>query len=203
MKPHYETEHGSLYHGNALDVLKSMTDESVQCCVTSPPYWGLRDYGVDGQLGLEKTPEEYIEKMVEIFREVRRVIRDDGCMFLNLGDSYASSGTGNNGNEGYDDGRANRTKRLGGNSVPGLKPKDLCGIPWRVALALQADGWYLRSAMPWVKRSAMPESCTDRPASALEYMFLRFSSSKTFQWLGWKCRTLFVSWKGGTKARER
>ena len=114
--------------GNAPDVLMELPDKSINCCVTSPPYWGLRDYGVEGQLGLEKTPEEYVQKMVEVFGEVRRVLRDDGTLFLNLGDTYAAGGLG----------------------PMGFKPKDLVGIPWRVAFALQADGWYLRQDIIWL-----------------------------------------------------
>jgi len=133
-----------------------------------------------GSLGLEPDPDLFISHLVQVFREVRRVLHPSGVCFVNLGDSYASSGTGNDGNEGYNDGRTNRTKRLGGRSVSGLKPKDLCMIPARVALSLQADGWWLRSAMPWVKRSAMPESVTDRPASALEYVYMFTKSSKYF-----------------------
>lgn len=151
--------------GNAPDVLKELPDRSINCCVTSPPYWGLRDYGVEGQLGLEKTPEEYVQKMVDLFREVRRVLRDDGTLWLNLGDSYASSGgiaqphrdgrrgigkiRGTRGTQGYSAAGGGFTKPSAINS--GLKPKDLVGIPWRVALALQADGWYLRSDIIWSK----------------------------------------------------
>lgn len=136
---------------------------------------------IDQQLGLEATPELYIERMVEVFREVRRILRDDGCLFLNLGDNYAaSSGSGTQGATGQ---RANRRFTAEGNAArlgPGLKPKDLCMMPSRLALALQADGWWIRSMMPWVKRSAMPESCTDRPTSAIEYVFLLTSSAHYF-----------------------
>lgn len=126
--------------GDALTRLKGLPGESVQCCVTSPPYWGLRDYGVNGQLGLEKTPEEYVSHMVEVFREVRRVLRKDGTLWIVLGDSYSA--------------------------------KRLVGIPWRIALALQVDGWYLRSDIIWNKPNPMPESVTDRPTKAHEYIFL-------------------------------
>jgi len=214
---------------NALNI--PLKDESVQCVICSPPYWGLRDYGtatweggengcdhtfsrrnhtgekqgtsegtsrdsfaglincrkcgakrIDNQLGLEKTPEEFVENCVKWAREVWRVLRNDGTFWLNLGDSYNGSG-GDHKPDGKNDAsfqtgliRGTQAKR-----ISSLKPKDLCGIPWKVAFALQADGWWLRSAMPWVKRSSMPESCTDRPASALEYMFLfakgQYSSS--------------------------
>ena len=145
--------------GDALGVLKTLPDGCVHCCVTSPPYWGLRDYGVDGQLGLEETPEEYVEKIVEVFREVRRVLRDDGTLWLNLGDSYANAGAGSWGSSdkstlttGSKHGAWAPGKTVG--VVPkrdcsGLKPKDLVGIPWRVAFALQADGWWLRSDIIW------------------------------------------------------
>lgn len=141
----------AIIQGDALECLARMTSASVQCCVTSPPYWGLRDYGVAGQLGLEKTPEEYVAKMVAVFREVRRVLRDDGVLFLNLGDSYAASGMGGNPEESeYRKQATNAGSLIHGRKAPaGLKPKDLCGIPWRVAFALQADGWYLRQDIIW------------------------------------------------------
>src|SRR5215831_9221699 len=170
--------------GDALDKLRELPSESVHCCVTSPPYWGLRDYSTNGQLGLEKTPEEYIAKMVEVFREVRRVLRKDGTLWLNMGDSYAS---GNGQMTGYND--PNWIKATGGacNGGPrvkagdsGLKPKDLCGIPWRLALALQADGWYLRCDIIWAKPNPMPESVTDRPTKAHEYIFLLTKSQRYF-----------------------
>ena len=135
-------------NGDALATLQGLEPSSVQCCVTSPPYWGLRDYGVDGQFGLEPTPEEYVERMVEVFREVRRVLRDDGTLWLNLGDSFHN--------------------------------KQLAGIPWRVAFALQADGWYLRSDIIWHKPNPMPESVTDRPTKSHEYLFLMTKSARYF-----------------------
>ena len=167
--------------GDALSVLKTMPAQSINTCVTSPPYWGLRDYGVDGQLGLEPTPEEYVANLVEVFREVRRVLRDDGTLWLNLGDTYAGSW----GSASHDiNGKARRT---GTNRRPptsykqkGLKPKDLVGIPWRVAFALQADGWYLRSDIIWHKPNPMPESVTDRPTKAHEYIFLLSKSQKYY-----------------------
>ena len=140
----------------------------MRCCVTSPPYWGLRDYGVAGQLGLEKTPEEYVAKMVAVFREVRRVLAEDGTLWLNLGDSYAA-------NRSYQvtDSKHIPVGNTTASSVPdGLKSKDLVGIPWRVAFALQADGWYLRSDIIWAKPNPMPESVTDRPTKSHEYLFL-------------------------------
>ena len=163
--------------GDCLERLREMPAGSVQTCVTSPPYWGLRDYGDEGQLGLESTPEQYVANLVEVFREVRRVLRNDGTVWLNLGDSYAGSPhwTGNTGRN-----RPTITDAAMGGTPPerrvlagdGLKPKDLVGIPWRVAFALQADGWYLRSDIIWSKPNPMPESVTDRPTKAHEYLFL-------------------------------
>jgi len=161
-----------VHQGDCLEVLRTLPDESIHCCVTSPPYWGLRDYGVDGQLGLESTPEEYVAKMVEVFREVKRVLRKDGNCWLNLGDSYC--GTGNKGDYKdlkYKEGRNGQAVALN-HKIEGLKPKDLIGIPWRVAFALQADGWYLRQDIIWHKPNPMPESVTDRCTKAHEYIFL-------------------------------
>ena len=232
-----------IIQGNSLDVLKTLDSESVHCCVTSPPYWGLRDYGtakweggdsecshkfatggykstglnckrdennwkaidsksgqtwqqykdicpkcgairVDGQLGLEKSPEEYVAKMVEVFREVRRVLRRDGTLWLNLGDSYFSDTKGSGGpcvlkgaGKAMTEARYQETRKYNRN---GLKPKDLIGIPWRVAFALQADGWYLRQDIIWHKPNPMPESVTDRCTKAHEYIFLLTKSARYF-----------------------
>lgn len=171
--------------GNCLDVLKTLDDCSIQTCITSPPYWGLRDYGVGGQLGLEKTPNEYVAKMVEVFREVRRVLRNDGTLWLNLGDSYAGSGKGawDNKNGGQKevyipDPNGPQSKIA---KVPdGLKSKDLVGIPWRVAFALQADGWYLRQDIIWHKPNPMPESVRDRCTKSHEYIFLLSKSERYY-----------------------
>jgi len=161
-----------ILQGDSLEVLQDLPDGFVNTCVTSPPYWGLRDYGVDGQLGAEPSPEEYIERMVAIFREVRRVLRDDGTLWLNLGDSYVGTGhKGQHRDPKYAQGRNGQARALN-NKVDGLKPKNLVGIPWRVAFALQADGWYLRSDIIWHKPNAMPESVKDRPTKAHEYIFL-------------------------------
>jgi DNA modification methylase len=155
---------------------------SVQCVVTSPPYWGLRDYGVAGQLGLEPTPEAHVAAMVDVFRAVRRVLRDDGTLWLNLGDSYANTGPGSWGSSdkstlttGSRHGAWAPGKTVGTTprrELGGLKPKDLVGMPWRLAFALQADGWYLRADIIWAKPNPMPESVTDRPTKAHEYVFL-------------------------------
>jgi len=160
-----------LYNGDALTILKDMPSESISCCVTSPPYWGLRDYGVDGQLGLEQTPEEYVANMVGVFGEVKRVLRKDGTLWLNLGDSYMSNPSCDIGDPKNMDGRK-RMDNPNRHNIAGLKAKDLVGIPWRVAFALQADGWYLRSDIIWAKPNPMPESVTDRPTKAHEYIFL-------------------------------
>jgi len=178
LDPIIHDTHFTLHNGDAVTVLNGLPKRSVDCCVTSPPYWGLRDYGVDGQLGLEATPDEYVAGMVAVFRGVRRVLRDDGTLWLNLGDSYHGGGYANHGingeawlqEHGGDRRRSRQQDRI--NANPGLKPKDLVGIPWRVAFALQADGWYLRSDIIWSKPNPMPESVTDRPTKAHEYVFL-------------------------------
>jgi len=175
MKEALNIPQGRVFHGNILDGIP-IPDKSVHCCVTSPPYWGLRDYGVDGQLGLEPTPEAYVENMVKVFREVWSVLRDDGTVWLNLGDSYGNPSAGRNDGNHMADGRpggmsfkALGTAKHTGNTV---KPKDLAGIPWRTAFALQADGWYLRQDIIWHKPNPMPESVKDRCTKAHEYIFL-------------------------------
>jgi DNA modification methylase len=166
--------------GDALSELRKLPDASVHCCVTSPPYCGLRNYGMAGQVGLEKTPQEYVSRMVEIFEEVRRVLRPDGSLWLNLGDSYA-----NNSQSGGGDPTIG-TRNLGGTRQPKLgvpprlKPKDLIGIPWLVAFALQAAGWYLRCDIIWFKPNPMPESVTDRPTKSHEYIFLLTKNARYF-----------------------
>lgn len=232
----------TLLHGDALTQLKTLETESVQTCVTSPPYWGLRDYGtgqwiggesecehrvrenhnaagtstlqggkktvhhaqegfreecprcgairVDVQIGLEKTPEAYAAALVDVFREVKRVLRSDGTLWLNLGDSYAASGKGGNPEHSQwsgfvgSAGRESSAKTNGSNGRPkpplGMKPKDLVGIPWMVAFALRADGWYLRSDIIWSKPNPMPESVTDRPTKSHEYIFLLAKSQKYY-----------------------
>jgi DNA modification methylase len=182
-----------ILHGNCLEVLKTIPTGTINTCVTSPPYWGLRDYGVEGQIGLEKTPEEYVSKMVEVFREVKRVLRDDGTLWLNLGDSYAGS-WGNYAPTGQGGQRPKNTERWQrkayedktdwrpptSNKHKGLKPKDLVGIPWMVAFALRADGWYLRQDIIWHKPNCMPESVKDRCTKAHEYIFLLSKSKKYY-----------------------
>ena len=186
----------TIIQGDCLEMLRAFPDESIDCCVTSPPYFGLRDYGVDGQIGLEPSPEEYVGKLVEVFREVRRVLKKEGTLWLNLGDSYAGS-WGNyhpNSPPGKHGQRLKNTARWNrpayddkqdfrpptSNNLSGLKPKDLIGIPWRVAFALQADGWWLRQDIIWSKGNPMPESVTDRCTKSHEYVFLLAKSKKYY-----------------------
>lgn len=167
--------------GDCRQTLKTLPDCSVHCCVTSPPYFGLRDYGHDGQIGLEQTPDEFVQQMVAVFRQVHRVLRDDGTLWLNLGDSYAGSGKGPAGNLGKANNERDMTHTRASGLVPdGLKSKDLIGIPWRVAFALQADGWYLRQDIIWHKPSPMPESVTDRCTKSHEYIFLLSKSARYY-----------------------
>lgn len=172
--------------GDALAELKKLDSGSVQTCITSPPYWGLRDYGVEGQIGLEDSPEAYVSTLVEIIAEVKRVLKSDGTLWLVLGDSYASGGTYANNNATGKSTLNSKPcfevpmKNLVMKKETGLKPKDLCMIPARVALALQADGWYLRSDIIWHKPNPMPESVTDRPTSAHEHIFLLAKSARYY-----------------------
>ncbi len=188
--------------GDALARLRELPDECVQCVVTSPPYWGLRDYGVDGQLGLEHSVEEYLARIVEIFREVRRVLRRDGTCWVNMGDAYVAAPPGNDrpdhsgstflGTRGLQGGSRRsrrpshrRDKAEVGDAahkrVAHLRPKNLIGLPWRVAFALQSDGWILRSDIVWSKPNPMPESVRDRPTRAHEYVFL-FSRARFYHY---------------------
>ena len=161
-----------IYNGDALSILKTLPDCSVDMCVTSPPYYGLRDYGCDEQIGLEEAPEEYINRLVEVFHEIKRVLKDDGTLWVNIGDSYC--GTGDKGN--YHDPK-NIKSRNGqsisiNKNIQGLKHKDMIGIPWMLAFALRADGWYLRQDIIWEKPNPMPESVKDRCTKSHEYIFL-------------------------------
>ena len=169
--------------GDSLTILPTLMNESVQCCVTSPPYWGLRDYEHPAQIGAENSPELYVENLVKIFREVHRVLRKDGTVWLNVGDGYArNGGTGNHGPNAA----VGNTKKLiqkRNCKVPecwGLKDRDLIGLPWRVAFALQADGWILRSKITWIKKNAMPESVKNRPTNSTEEVFLLAKSPAYF-----------------------
>ena len=165
-----------ILQGDCLDEMEWMANESVQCCVTSPPYFGLRDYGHAGQIGLETTPAEYVRKMVDVFREVRRVLKPDGTLWLNLGDSYSSGGNG----AGTGKQLTNVGSHLPPKRTEGYKQKQLLGIPWRVAFALQEDGWHLRQDIIWHKPNPMPESVRDRCTKAHEYVFLFSKSPKYY-----------------------
>lgn len=164
--------------GDALEQLKTLTDESVNMCVTSPPYYGLRDYGEDGQIGIEQTPDEYIARLVNVFDEVRRVLKKDGTLWLNIGDSYAGSGKGPMSLAVAGNGKNKELYQQDSRiyEVPkkwvGIKPKDLIGIPWMLAFALRERGWYLRSDIIWHKRNCLPESTKDRPTKCYEHIFL-------------------------------
>lgn len=161
--------------GEAAAVLRTMPEQSFQCCVTSPPYWGLRDYGIEGQIGAEPEIESYLARLVEVFREVRRTLSDDGTLWLNIGDSYTSGGRAWRAPDKKNGARAMTYRPA---TPSGLKPKDLIGVPWRLAFALQADGWYLRSDIVWHKPNCQPESVKDRPTQAHEYLFLLTKSER-------------------------
>jgi DNA modification methylase len=196
-----EIELNTIYNEDCLEAALMMPDKSISCIVTSPPYWGLRDYGTDGQYGLEETPEEYVTNLVKLFRELKRALKDDGVVWINIGDSYVSSrpkGTSGNGTfsgkvskryADFDFGRSGKTSRVGeklnskkgrGKQVQGLKMKELIGIPWKVAFALQADGWYLRQDIIWNKPNPMPESVIDRCTKSHEYVFMLTKKAKYY-----------------------
>ena len=183
MQTYYKDKFVELYHGDCLEVLKALPSESVQMCVTSPPYFGLRDYGIEGQMGLEETPEEYVSKLVNVFHEVKRILKNDGILWVNLGDSYYNYRPG-----GISQPKQTLAKSDGAvclstpkrNKVfSGIKEKDLMGIPWMVAFALRNDGWYLRQDIIWSKPNPMPESVQDRCTKSHEYIFL-LSKSKSY-----------------------
>jgi len=179
-------ELNKIYCEDCLETMLRIPDNSIDCCVTSPPYYGLRDYGVDGQIGLEATPELYIQKLIKIFTEVKRILKKEGTLWLNLGDCYAGSGKASGQKpehkncgkikqkRGYDVPKATPSKKIG------LKSKDLIGIPWMVAFALRADGWWLRQDIIWSKPNPMPESVTDRCTKSHEYIFLLSKSKKYY-----------------------
>jgi DNA modification methylase len=182
VKAFYDHAGVTIHNADCRESLRAMDAESVDCCITSPPYWGLRDYGVEGQIGLEETHLQFVSEMVDVFREVRRVLHAKGTLWLNLGDSYANDGkwggatSGKHATSLHGRGLIGRTKR-----TTDLKPKDLCGIPWLVAFALQRDGWWLRSEVIWSKPNPMPESVKDRPTKAHEQIFL-LSKSETYDY---------------------
>ena len=163
--------------GDAMNVLSRLPSQSVQCVVTSPPYWGLRDYGITGQIGLEETLPQFINRLVGVFAEARRVLRDDGVLWLNIGDGYTS---GNRGYRAPDKKNPARAMSVRPDTPEGLKPRDLMGIPWRLAFALQDDGWYLRSDIVWNKPNAMLESVKDRPSRSHEFLFMLTKSERYF-----------------------
>ena len=175
-----------IYQGDCIEVLKTFPDNSIHCCVTSPPYYGLRDYGQDGQIGLEETPEAFVQKLVEVFREVKRVLKDDGTLWLNLGDSYWGGGWKGSQTDLSGTKQGTNAGTLCGKDLkkdpkhPIIKSKDLVGIPWMVAFALRADGWYLRQDIIWHKPNPMPESVTDRCTKSHEYIFLLSKSQRYF-----------------------
>lgn len=190
-QPYFDRDGIVMYQGDCRLMLKHLPGQSVNTCVTSPPYWGLRDYGHDDQIGQETSPQEFVEAMVSLFREVRRVLKDDGTVWLNLGDSYCPVNRGENarprketlvgisaGNPHSD--LPTRKTTIQAVKAMGIKPKDLCGIPWRVALALQADGWWLRQDIIWHKPNPMPESVTDRCTKSHEYIFLLSKSERYY-----------------------
>ena len=179
--PFFTCPSGEIYCGDAREVLRSLPDSSVQCCITSPPYWGLRDYGVEGQLGLEPTPSAFVAALAEVFDEVRRVLSADGTLWLNISDTYigyhgnrnAVGGVSSSDRRGY-----RENMRRTSVSADNLKNKDMAGIPWRLAFALQSAGWYLRADIIWHKPNPMPESVQDRPTRAHEYLFLFSKASR-------------------------
>ena len=183
MEPYFDRDGVVMYLGDCREGLKNLPEQSVNCCVTSPPYFGLRDYEREDQIGQEETPQEFVETMVSLFREVRRVLKDDGTFWLNLGDSYAGGGghsASAPSSEFSKSGKYGKALVSGGiKPIGDLKAKDLIGIPWRVALALQADGWWLRSDIIWEKPNCFPESVTDRCTNSHEYIFM-LTKSKNY-----------------------
>lgn len=190
-----------ILEGDALTELKQLPDASVQCIITSPPYWGLRDYDHPGQIGLEPTVTQFIDKLISVFQETRRVLKDDGVFWLNIGDGYTS---GNRTSRSPDRKNPARSMDIRPQTPQGLKPKDMLGIPWRLAFALQDDGWYLRSDVIWHKPNAMPESVKDRPTRAHEYLFM-FTKSERYYYdraavLGPNSRNARSVWEIPTRA---
>jgi site-specific DNA-methyltransferase (cytosine-N4-specific) len=167
----------TIFHGDAEKLLSRFPPDFFRCCVTSPPYWGLRDYQAEGQIGAEDDPDQYVDRLVVVFKQVRRVLKEDGTFWLNVGDSYTS---GNRGYRAPDKKNPVRAMSYRAKTPEGLKPKDLIGIPWRIAFALQKSGWYLRSEIIWEKPNCMPESVKDRPTRCHEYLFLFSKSVKYY-----------------------
>jgi site-specific DNA-methyltransferase (adenine-specific) len=174
--PYFCLESSMIIEGDALYAVSRLPSKSIQCVVTSPPYWGLRDYEIVGQIGLEATLDQFLNHLVSIFSEIKRVLRDDGTLWINIGDGYTS---GNRGYRAPDKKNPARAMSIRPDTPEGLKPKDLIGVPWRLAFELQRDGWFLRSDVVWNKPNAMPESVKDRPTRSHEYIFL-FSKSERY-----------------------
>jgi DNA modification methylase len=166
--------------GDVRQRITEIPDASIQACITSPPYWGLRDYGQDDQIGLEQEPTAFVDSLVEVFREVHRALKPDGVLWLNIGDSYSGSGKGTAGNLGKKHNERHLEHKHSAIVPDGLKPKDLVGIPWRLAFALQNDGWYLRQDIIWHKPNVMPESVKDRCTKAHEYLFMLTKSQRYY-----------------------
>lgn len=174
------TEVNVIHCGDSIEVLKSLPDDFVNCCITSPPYYALRDYGEEKQIGREATPEEYIDRLVSVFHEIKRILTPDGTLWLNIADTYCGTGSkGESRDPKYPNGRNGQSVSLN-KKAHRCKPKDLIGIPWLAALALRSDGWYLRSSIIWQKGNTMPESCKDRPSRCYEYVFLLTKSKKYY-----------------------
>lgn len=173
-----DIEKNTIINGNSLEVLKSLPDNSIDCCVTSPPYYALRDYGCDGQIGLEETPEKYIERLCDVFSEVRRILTPEGTLWLNIGDSYNGNKVGNT--EVVKNKKVSESNDFHKKLWSGAKPKDLIGIPWMLAFALRSQGWYLRQDIIWHKPNPMPESVTDRCTKSHEYIFLLSKSQRYY-----------------------
>ena len=182
--------------GDARQILTRLPDRCVRAIVTSPPYWGLRDYGIGGQIGLESSVDKFIAQLVAVFREARRVLANDGTLWLNIGDGYTS---GNRGWRAPDKKNPARAMNVRPDTPVGLKPKDLIGVPWRLAFALQADGWFLRSDIIWNKPNAMPESVKDRPTRSHEFLFL-FSKSEKYLY---NCEAVMENRDDGSGKRNR
>ena len=191
-----EISEALILEGDVSEVLPRLPDLSVQCIITSPPYWGLRDYGIHGQIGLEPTLAAYIHKLTSVFAELRRILKPDGVLWLNIGDGFTS---GNRGWRAPDKKNPNRAMSVRPDNPPGMKDKDLLGVPWRLAFALQADGWYLRSDIIWHKPNAMPESVKDRPTRAHEYLFM-FARAENYTYHGEA--VLEEAEDGGTRNRR-
>lgn len=177
LEPNYSTQRLKVFHGDCREVLDQIPDNSIQSCITSPPYWGLRDYETDNQIGAEQDLNTYIHQLVCIFNKVRRVLKDDGVLWLNIGDSYTSGGRTWRDSDSKNKGRGMSYRPP---TPEGLKPKDLIGVPWRIALALQQDGWYLRTDIVWNKPNCQPESVKDRPTRSHEFIFMLTKSEKYF-----------------------